>query len=931
MKKAKRLSKLVSYLLTLCFLFAALTYALPTYVLGEIEADSGDDISSSSHENVFESKLILAADDVPEVIDFAEAQKKGHVLRLREKEPDEHTVIFLNDNNTETMYVFAEPIKYTDSNGNIKDKSTTLSLSNNAYVTEQNDICVRFPNNVNDGVSVSKDGISISVTPIFTQGNGTMSTGLLANDNISASDIVSIVSDNKMTYVNTFGQGVDLQYTPLYSGFKEDIILDSYTGVSEFSFAVKTNGLYPVENENGSVSFYAPATDAIKAEMMQVVCYDANNRFADGSIRITPVKENQLYLFTVIADVNFLTDENTEYPVSVDPTITLNTESAIEDTAVYSGKPNNNYASHKYLNVGYVDSTYKIGYLFVKFPTLASNAVFNQLSSTDITSATLSLYTASGGSGDEILRCFQHNGSAWDVSTVTYSNITFGSMPMEMPRPDVPSSGGAEMQINMLAPVRNWANDSTITTPNKGIFIGNYNNSSSSECRDFLSVEYAQSSSSRAQYMPTLEITFNSFSRIVVTNYPTTMYTGETYACDAKYIVDGVVIATHNGTSFTFTSGDTTKLTTTQGNLKGVLTAKKAGTVRVTVSFNGASTYFNVQILATVVKSGASQDTYTINNDQPNPYCDIDAYISRGATSYEYDQDITYSIYSYGDYDGDVSVNANTGVVTVTHPSDHNPLFAHECGSITVRATSPYAIKDITVDIDCLEPLDQTSGTSQVPLYDGRYIRIAYPSEYTDDDIDNEIFRGLTEVFRSLVEAFSPERTFEKIDTNFTFENGWWQYDDPQGYGYDRRFFELIRTSKVVFITTHGETGSISINTAGNDEYKIYVDDILALHKGYFRYCDLIVLTSCNGATPSTNAMSLAEAFYERGAKCVIGFGFSISYTNHEAFENEFFNYALENNATKTVGEILAEINPNNNFEGEIIVFGDEEIVPFGG
>lgn len=97
MKKAKTLSKLASYLLSLCFLFATLTYALPTYVLGETEADFVDDISFSTPENVFENKLILSADDVPEAIDFAEAQEKGHVLRLRAKETDEHTVIFLNN------------------------------------------------------------------------------------------------------------------------------------------------------------------------------------------------------------------------------------------------------------------------------------------------------------------------------------------------------------------------------------------------------------------------------------------------------------------------------------------------------------------------------------------------------------------------------------------------------------------------------------------------------------------------------------------------------------------------------------------------------------------------------------------------------------------------------------------------------------------
>lgn len=43
-------------------------------------------------------------------------------------------------------------------------------------------------------------------------------------------------SGNSVAYINYYGKGTALLYTPNYSGIKEDILLASYTGISSFSF-----------------------------------------------------------------------------------------------------------------------------------------------------------------------------------------------------------------------------------------------------------------------------------------------------------------------------------------------------------------------------------------------------------------------------------------------------------------------------------------------------------------------------------------------------------------------------------------------------------------------------------------------------------------------------------------------------------------------
>ena len=66
----------------------------------------------------------LSSEDIPEYISQQDIEEKGHVNRLREQEPNDNTVIFQNRDGTKTAYFFSNPVKYTDKNGNTKDKYT---------------------------------------------------------------------------------------------------------------------------------------------------------------------------------------------------------------------------------------------------------------------------------------------------------------------------------------------------------------------------------------------------------------------------------------------------------------------------------------------------------------------------------------------------------------------------------------------------------------------------------------------------------------------------------------------------------------------------------------------------------------------------------------------------------------------------------------
>ena len=83
----------------------------------------------------------------------------------------------------------------------------------------------------------------------------------------------------------------------------------------------------------------APTADTEKKILISDTwVYDSAGNFEKGTLSVVQVK-NGLYLLTVGASVEFLTDENTVYPVYIDPTLTINSgTNYIEDTTIYSGK-----------------------------------------------------------------------------------------------------------------------------------------------------------------------------------------------------------------------------------------------------------------------------------------------------------------------------------------------------------------------------------------------------------------------------------------------------------------------------------------------------------------------------------------------------------------------------------------------------------------
>lgn len=99
---------------------------------------------------------MLSINDIPEVISAECIAENKHVNRLYSEEKDLNTIVFQNRDGGKTIYLFNEPIKYIDNQGNIKDKSTKIKQveqtnlssvkTDIAYIVDDNKYDPQFSN-----------------------------------------------------------------------------------------------------------------------------------------------------------------------------------------------------------------------------------------------------------------------------------------------------------------------------------------------------------------------------------------------------------------------------------------------------------------------------------------------------------------------------------------------------------------------------------------------------------------------------------------------------------------------------------------------------------------------------------------------------------------------------------------------------------------
>lgn len=467
-----------------------------------------------------QSEIQYTSADLPEMLSYNDAVSAGHVNRLTAEE-ELNTLVFANSDNTKTMYYFSENIKYVDESGDICYKTNDLTYSSGAYINAENDINVSLPLTLSSGVTLAYEDILISMTPNVT-GSSSVS------DSISASAVFNSASNNQsdsVSYQSVFGVGTAVRYTPLYSGIKEDIILSSYTGVYSFNFLIETNGLLilpesTISDDDSMISgnaselseptrwyfAYEDDTDTPVALISDIYIYDSIGAETKGSVSITPYIDDN-YILTVTADRAFLESSSTVYPVTIDPTITINyNNSTIHDSSISSYLVTSNFGSDSYLNVG---GSYNY-YSALKFQGLTNNSVFSSLSAGQIYSSTLNMYCYSKSGTNMSVTVSQYSPNSITSGYWTEGTITYSKCGVEVNEVDEVNAvtktitSAVPYSFDITAIVKKWKSTSNLIE--QGLLISP-SDSSSSAMAVFASSEY-----STASLRPYLTINYREFA-----------------------------------------------------------------------------------------------------------------------------------------------------------------------------------------------------------------------------------------------------------------------------------------------------------------------------------------------------------------------------------------------------------------------------------
>lgn len=481
-------TKLISLFLILCLIFTCIQ--IPAFAT---QSENGEvTTQQTSQVTTYTENDILSQDDVSKYINYENAVDYGHVALL---DQTSDTLTYLNYDNTQTTYFFGMDIAYENDNGSFIEKDITLELKENisAYKTKANNIETVLPQNISQGISLSHEGKTVELTPISISLNEGNTKNVLQAANTTFNSVSSVAAlnadENQVSYSTPFGANTSLVYTPLLNGVKEDIILSQYNGVTEFPFILETNGMGVFYDEAGEFYYTASAEGEKDGFVIgKIYVYDNDLKVDIGSITISPITVNEKYLLTVCVNEDFLTDEETTYPVTIDPSFTINSTSYIEDAITYTNYPNNNYGGYQYAYIGNYGN-YGIGRLLVRFPILSTNVFWESIaSSADINFARYYMYCGTSSAASSI----QPNlywGNTWTESSVKNSNINWAEVyPHSMPATTISTTAGFYL-FDVTGTVKSWKDG--MASPALGFVFTNTDTSNTSKVKCFRTKEYA--------------------------------------------------------------------------------------------------------------------------------------------------------------------------------------------------------------------------------------------------------------------------------------------------------------------------------------------------------------------------------------------------------------------------------------------------------
>ncbi|MFE5484390.1 DNRLRE domain-containing protein [Streptomyces sp. NPDC056527] len=238
-----------------------------------------------------------------------------------------------------------------------------------------------------------------------------------------AGRLAPVAKGDTVTYKDAVG-GADLSYEVGPGRVKENIVLaERPAGPVSFTFTLDAGGLTPKAGKDGSVLFYGEAANpvlVIPAAFMTDAKKDTRSPYGHAySDKVTQklTKAGKGWKLTVTPDASWLAAPERQYPVTVDPTISIApTPTTAQDVMISSDGPSTNYDDNWRLSVG--NTSTGASRALLRFPLTGVPA------GTRLDAADLKLYyDQTHTTGDTEVQLEAHRATqAWTEAQATWNN-----------------------------------------------------------------------------------------------------------------------------------------------------------------------------------------------------------------------------------------------------------------------------------------------------------------------------------------------------------------------------------------------------------------------------------------------------------------------------------------------------------------------------
>ncbi len=335
----KTLACLLSLLLVL--------YAVPTTVYAELIETldlSSDDISEGTQEET----------DVGDDTQTVESEKAVFEVTDRREETVKH---FRTEDGSFTAVQYSIPVHEKDENGEWQDIDNTLSESGSEYATSNARVKFAKKTTGNETLFILHDG-NRKITMSLSGANKKV-TGQVTNTQTEfsedATQLQKLMTLDKLSSKILYPEildGVDLEYVVNSCNIKENIIVKERADAYSYTFEIQLNNLEAVLCEDGSVALQDPDTDEVVYTIPKGYMFDADGEYSDAVTYTLTNGGNGKYSLTVTADAEWMNDLERAYPVTIDPPITVNSNSMMTDTYIDSANVTTTYYTDANLKVG---------------------------------------------------------------------------------------------------------------------------------------------------------------------------------------------------------------------------------------------------------------------------------------------------------------------------------------------------------------------------------------------------------------------------------------------------------------------------------------------------------------------------------------------------------------------------------------------------